>query len=47
LFAREPGMVIVKVLATSITVFGKSDGQFYLKCLDLEGETAYLRLMTE
>ncbi len=40
-------MVIVRVLPTSIAVFDKSDGQLCLKCLDLEGETAHLRLMTE
>ena len=47
LFSREPGMVIVRVLPTSIAVFDKSDGQFCLKCLDLEGETAHMRMMTE
>jgi general stress protein 26 len=47
LFAHDPGMVIVRVLPTSITVFGKSDDQFCLKCLDAESETIYLRLMTE
>ena len=47
LFAHEPGMVIVRVLPTSIAVFDKSDGQFCLKCLDLESETVHLRLMTE
>lgn len=47
LFAREPGMVIVRVLPTSITVFVRSDDQLCLKCLDLGDETARLRLMTE
>lgn len=46
-FADEPGMVIVKVIPTSITIFDQSDGRLCLKCLDLENETADLRLMTE
>jgi general stress protein 26 len=46
-FADEPGMVIVKVVPTSITVFDQIDGQLCLKCLDLEAETAHLRWMTE
>lgn len=47
LFAHEPGMVIVRIIPTSITLFDKSDGQFCLKCLDVESERVHLRLMTE
>jgi general stress protein 26 len=46
-FAHEPGMVIVRVLPTSLAVFSRSDDQLCLRCLDLESETAYLRWMTE
>jgi general stress protein 26 len=46
-FAREPGMAIVRVLPTSVTVFVKADDRFCLKCLDVEHESAHLRGMTE
>jgi uncharacterized pyridoxamine 5'-phosphate oxidase family protein len=47
MFAREPGMVIVKVVPSTITVFGKKDDGFYLDCLDLEHETLRRKGMTE
>ena len=46
-FAGEPGMVIVRVLPSSVTVFVKADDQFFLKCLDVEHETVHTRWMTE
>ena len=46
-FAREPGMVIVQVVPTSIAVFDQIDGQLCLKCLDLEAKTAHLRWMAD
>jgi len=39
-FAREPGMVIVRVVPSTIAVFCRGSDGFYLDCLDLERATA-------
>jgi general stress protein 26 len=46
-FAREPGMVIVKVAPSTIAVFGRGSGGFYLDCLDLEHATARRKGLTD
>jgi len=44
-FAHAPGMVIVRVIPTLVRIFVQIDGAFYLKCLDLDQETAYLEAL--
>ena len=47
MFAREPGMVIVKVVPSAITVFGKEGDGLYLDRLDLEDKTLCRKGMKE
>ena len=47
MFAREPGMILVKVVPYTITVFGKQGDEFYLDCLNLEDRTLRRKRMTE
>lgn len=47
MFAREPGMVIVKVVPSAITVFSKEGDGFHLDCLNLEEETLCRKGMKE
>jgi general stress protein 26 len=47
MFAREPGMVMVKVVPSAITVFGKEGDGFHLDCLNLEEETVCRKGMRE
>jgi general stress protein 26 len=46
-FAREPGMVIVRVLPSTIALFGRGSGGFYLDCLDLERATVRRKGMAD
>ena len=46
-FAGEPGMVIVRVVPSTIAVFGKGDEGLYLDCLDLERATVCRKGMTD
>jgi general stress protein 26 len=46
-FADQSGMVIVKVVPTAVTIFGKGEDGFYLDCLDLEHQTMRRRGMTD
>jgi general stress protein 26 len=46
-FAREPGMVVVRVVPSTIAVFGRGSDGFYLDCLDLERATACRKGMND
>jgi len=47
MFACEPGMVIVRVVLTSVVTFVEIDDRLYLECLDLGNEIGYLRELAE
>jgi len=47
MFARQPGMVIVKVVPSTITIFGKEGDGFHLDCLNLKDKTLRRKGMTD